>query len=422
MNHYSGTQGPGNSSAKNSASSSAKSPANSSASSSAKSPANSSAKSGANSSANTSANTSIDTQTAIGILWQIAHLVFSLHEMGTFHGDLTLDNIFITAPNTISHVLIGGVAVLHKKQNSVSDYVSSMQVVDFVKLSAIMTQLCESPAFQKIPESFKSLFEVSSFKGMSRSNFNHWFEDKVRGHIAGVNIWNRALNFRNISRQEINQTLVGRSKHLLFFVEESQILKNYWPTMAFRPRSDRPVAFLTIPMSPFENPRLLDQTMQKYSELLSGSAIEFPLHALVHSGSHFSLIDELLKQGFDINERTPDARGGFTPLIVAAHEGRLDTVLYLVAHGARVDDVDAHGYSALTVASRLGHSHVAYALREIIAVGNAATSSSSAGISSSSLKETAPAQLDWESMSNLSEILEGSELDASAEELLFNNI
>ena len=51
--------------------------------------------------------------------------------------------------------------------------------------------------------------------------------------------------------------------------------------------------------------------------------------------------------GWDVNGRDYDGR---TALAVAASQGNLDSVMYLVEEGADITILDMHGYDALTSA------------------------------------------------------------------------
>jgi ankyrin repeat protein len=63
----------------------------------------------------------------------------------------------------------------------------------------------------------------------------------------------------------------------------------------------------------------------------------------------------LLQIGADVNNKA--GYGGYTPLIHAAYEGRFEMATFLLEHGARVNDLDARGCTALYWAIRGGIKH-----------------------------------------------------------------
>jgi hypothetical protein len=70
-------------------------------------------------------------------------------------------------------------------------------------------------------------------------------------------------------------------------------------------------------------------------------------------------IDQLLKQGSDVNERDKD---GNTPLIIAASRGQTDIVKLLLQKGADIKATNPAGKNAEDVASQAGYKDLAVGL------------------------------------------------------------
>ncbi len=66
---------------------------------------------------------------------------------------------------------------------------------------------------------------------------------------------------------------------------------------------------------------------------------------------HRPIVERLLREGADLNARTPD---GVTPLYAAAFHGRTEILRLLLAAGAQVDCRAAHGRTALFTAAAEG--------------------------------------------------------------------
>jgi len=80
----------------------------------------------------------------------------------------------------------------------------------------------------------------------------------------------------------------------------------------------------------------------------------FCLSALIE-GSESEFLHQFEESGIDIDEKTPE---GQTLLQIAAENGHLSIVQYLVAHNAQLDLCDNNGWTALHCASFGGHIDV----------------------------------------------------------------
>ena len=65
-------------------------------------------------------------------------------------------------------------------------------------------------------------------------------------------------------------------------------------------------------------------------------------------------VEEVLRQGVQVNVRGHGSFQGTTPLIFAARIGQLETVRVLVEHRARINDTDRAGMTALAHAAQEG--------------------------------------------------------------------
>lgn len=90
---------------------------------------------------------------------------------------------------------------------------------------------------------------------------------------------------------------------------------------------------------------------------------------------HVHIADYLLHEGVDIRAPVPEdnATGseGFTPLIFAAQQGRLEMVLYLIQKGAGVNSISSLGITPLHLAARNNHFKTVEALLKLGADVNA---------------------------------------------------
>jgi len=76
--------------------------------------------------------------------------------------------------------------------------------------------------------------------------------------------------------------------------------------------------------------------------------LPFELHYAARAGKA-EVVRQLLEDGADVHERTPDGR---TPLIVGAFGGSVDVLRLLLAHGAEINGRDDVGNTPLIVAAR----------------------------------------------------------------------
>jgi hypothetical protein len=84
--------------------------------------------------------------------------------------------------------------------------------------------------------------------------------------------------------------------------------------------------------------------------------------ALYH---RLGMIDLLLENGADVNIQNGD---GYTPLMLAARKGDLDTVEKLSSAGADLTVESADGHDALISAKESGHRDIAYFIASKIAI------------------------------------------------------
>ncbi|KFN40738.1 MAG: ankyrin [Sulfuricurvum sp. MLSB] len=67
--------------------------------------------------------------------------------------------------------------------------------------------------------------------------------------------------------------------------------------------------------------------------------------------NNLSLIERLLREGFDVNHATRNS--GFTPLMGAVCYGRTDIIKKMLELGADVSARDSHGFSAIDFARKM---------------------------------------------------------------------
>ncbi len=114
---------------------------------------------------------------------------------------------------------------------------------------------------------------------------------------------------------------------------------------------------------------VLENDLEKAQTLLSEGADVHqkdargwtPIHNAVYE-DHLEMATLLLKYGADVNAKTlcgPDYEGyrmdRYTPLIVATPHGQLETIQYLIEHGANVNDKEDLGNTALHYAASNGN-------------------------------------------------------------------
>ena len=86
-----------------------------------------------------------------------------------------------------------------------------------------------------------------------------------------------------------------------------------------------------------------------------------PLHYAVACGDN-AIAGLLLGRGARIDAASPRASGSYTPLMMAAREGKEDTALFLLKHGADPRLKNAEGLTAAQIAARADHAGLAKAL------------------------------------------------------------
>jgi ankyrin repeat protein len=87
-----------------------------------------------------------------------------------------------------------------------------------------------------------------------------------------------------------------------------------------------------------------------------------PLHYAAASGD-VELAGLLLARGARIDAVSPKASGSYTPLMLAAREGKEDSVQFLVAKGASKTLKNGEGLTAAQIAERADHTAIAKTVR-----------------------------------------------------------
>jgi ankyrin repeat protein len=85
------------------------------------------------------------------------------------------------------------------------------------------------------------------------------------------------------------------------------------------------------------------------------------LHKAAEHGDNTRAIEALLHRGAHVNARQ---EGGWTPLHIAAAEGRTEICGLLLDRGADVNAEDEDGNTPLYLAAKDGHTETAALLRE----------------------------------------------------------
>lgn len=86
-----------------------------------------------------------------------------------------------------------------------------------------------------------------------------------------------------------------------------------------------------------------------------------PLHYAAASGDN-AIAGLLLGRGAQIDAVSPRASGSYTPLMMAAREGKEDTALFLLKQGADPKLKNGEGLTAAQIAARADHAALAKAL------------------------------------------------------------
>lgn len=82
---------------------------------------------------------------------------------------------------------------------------------------------------------------------------------------------------------------------------------------------------------------------------------------MIHAArvDNVDVISELIKLGVSVNCKDDK---GYTPLIIACYNNRLNAVHALLDHGAAIDEADANGNTALMGSCFKGHDAIVKAL------------------------------------------------------------
>ena len=85
--------------------------------------------------------------------------------------------------------------------------------------------------------------------------------------------------------------------------------------------------------------------------------------AIAAQNGKIKAAEALVAAGADVN--APVAKGGYTPLMLAAISGSTDLTSALIDHGAKVNAVNPGGVTALMIAAANNHPRVAEVLLEV---------------------------------------------------------
>jgi uncharacterized protein len=100
--------------------------------------------------------------------------------------------------------------------------------------------------------------------------------------------------------------------------------------------------------------------------LAKGAAVQRSGWTALHyaaAGGHDDIAALLLERGAGIDAVSPPASGAYTPLMMAAREGRQDSVLFLLEHGADPMLKNGEGLTAAQIAERADHKAIASAIQ-----------------------------------------------------------
>lgn len=97
-----------------------------------------------------------------------------------------------------------------------------------------------------------------------------------------------------------------------------------------------------------------------------GAKLDQPGWTALHyaaAGGHDEIVQILLERGAKIDAVSPLRSGSYTPLMMAAREGKDGTALLLMKHGAKAALKNSEGLTAEQLAERAGKTRVAQAIR-----------------------------------------------------------
>lgn len=101
--------------------------------------------------------------------------------------------------------------------------------------------------------------------------------------------------------------------------------------------------------------------------LAKGAKVNQPgwtaLHYAAAAGDN-GIVELLLQRGASVDPVSPLKSGAYTPLMMAAREGKDDTALLLMKHGAKATLTNSEGLTAEQLAERAGKTRVAQAIRD----------------------------------------------------------